>query len=223
MLAMLVGAAALSAGVTFFVTRWWTSRAMKSAAVGARNFAHDMRQPIQAIELYASALERRVQTDEERDIIARIHACIANAQARLARLEGKSKPAAAARKDALDARIVFVGAADAAFDGAASMLAARGAKIERVSDQQSALRRLRSPLDLVVENAEYRDPRLGVAFATAQDGKAAALVVIAKDDSVVRASLARNSVHYLVAPYTEEMLVAASEDALSKHTTSVSR
>jgi len=49
-------------------------------------YAHSLHQPIQAIELYASALERRVEAAEVRDILARIHDCVAEAKARLAHL-----------------------------------------------------------------------------------------------------------------------------------------
>jgi signal transduction histidine kinase len=56
-------------------------------------YAHSLRQPIQAIELYASALERRVETVESKDFLARIHACVADAQARLTQLvKGDPEP-----------------------------------------------------------------------------------------------------------------------------------
>lgn len=49
--------------------------------------AHDLSQPIQAIELFASALERRVDTDEAKQLVARIRESVAELRARLAKFE----------------------------------------------------------------------------------------------------------------------------------------
>ena len=49
--------------------------------------AHDLSQPIQAIELYASALERRVDTEETRKLVARIRESVSDLRTRLAEFE----------------------------------------------------------------------------------------------------------------------------------------
>jgi len=75
----------------FFCVQSWIGRAIRTRAADIARariaaYAHDLRQPIQAIELYASALERRLESEEGKVILTRLHACVADSQARLAQI-----------------------------------------------------------------------------------------------------------------------------------------
>ncbi len=99
MFAVAIGSAMFGA----LVSRAWCDRAHRRdrerAALEVAARAHDLRQPAQAIELYASAIARRVDTEEVRDVIARLHLAVADLQARLTDLAyGAAAPEASERE-----------------------------------------------------------------------------------------------------------------------------
>lgn len=100
--------ASISMMFGFFLSRAWSEHARRAESTQtAREIAarvHDVRQPIQAIELYASALLRRVEGEEAREMIARIHQAVAESQSRLSNLaHGSATRSAADRSDTASA------------------------------------------------------------------------------------------------------------------------
>jgi light-regulated signal transduction histidine kinase (bacteriophytochrome) len=87
MTAWMLAVAMGSATFGILVSRAWSDRAHRrdreraAREVAAR--AHDMRQPVQAIELYAAAIARRVETEDTRELIARLHLAVADLQDQL--------------------------------------------------------------------------------------------------------------------------------------------
>ncbi|KAF0182620.1 MAG: hypothetical protein FD124_166 [Alphaproteobacteria bacterium] len=99
MIALMLAVASASATFGFLVSYAWTGRLHRRAReratqeIAAR--VHDVRQPIQAIELYASAISRRIETEDAREIVARLHLAVADLHARLSDLaQGVSTPPA---------------------------------------------------------------------------------------------------------------------------------
>ena len=195
-----------------------------SAATRLSECAHDLRQPIQAIELYAAAVARRVESAEVQELIEKIHAAVADAQRRLSELTSDDKPAATPPcADLADAQVVVVGEEGAGTEGSAAALAARGAHVDCISDHAGLLRRLREPFDLIVEHVGTGDARFGAAFASAVHDQGAAIVVLEREDAAVMAALQRNGVAYLLGHPPVAELLAVAENALTTRTISASR
>lgn len=51
-------------------------------------FVHDVSQPVQAIEMYAAALERRVESEETVQLVMKIREAVAELRARIDAWEG---------------------------------------------------------------------------------------------------------------------------------------
>lgn len=195
-----------------------------SAAARLSACAHDLRQPILAIELYAAAIGRRVDSAEAQQLIEKIHAAVADAQRRLAELTAEYVRADTPLTAGLaDARVVVIGESGAGPDRVAAALAASGAHVDRLSDHSDILRRLRDPFDLIVEHAGAGDARFGVAFAAALQDQGAAIVVLESEDPAAMAALERNGVACLVGQPSVESLLAVAEQALTKRAISASR
>jgi hypothetical protein len=91
MTTLILSVALTCAATGFLVARLWSNRTIRrererlAGEVVAR--VHDARQPIQAIELYIAALERRLQSEEERQLASQIRLAIAQAHTQLKTLE----------------------------------------------------------------------------------------------------------------------------------------
>lgn len=224
---ILKAASSMLSATTAYLEATWRPSGERASRVSAtaRLFecAHDLRQPIQAIELYASAVGRRVDSAEALALIAKIHDAVADAQRRLSELTSEYAPAGGTGRVTLaEAQVVVLGNGDAGCERSAAALAARGAHVDRISDHSDMLQRLRAPFDLIVEHAGDGDARYGAAFAAAVHGQGAAIVVLEKEDPAIIASLARNGVSCLLGQPPVAELLAAAEHALTARAISAS-
>lgn len=225
---ILKAAASMLSATTAYLEASWRPSAeganRVSAAARLSECAHDLRQPIQAIELYASAVGRRVDSVEAQQLIGKIHAAVADAQRRLAELTTEYAPSPTPPQAELaEAKVVVIGEDGAGCERSAAALAARGAQVDCLSDHSGVLRRLREPFDLIVEHAGAGDARFGAAFASAIQGQGAAIVVLEAEDAAVLAALKRNGVACLVGLPSVVDLLAAAEGALKVRAISASR
>lgn len=183
-----------------------------------RNIAHDLRQPVQAIELYAAALVRRVDTAETQGIVAKILRAAADARAQIARLavafptdDTGYVPVALA-----EARVLLVGEDAAVVRHVTDILQPKVAQLRSSSGHASSLAMARERVDLIVEHVGLGDPRLGIAAAVAHRGRAAALVLMDQPDEAASVELSASGIeHFTHGPGEEECLVAA-ERALQR-------
>lgn len=101
MLVVALAAAAIGSLLSYI---WVTQAYRRPNVLSAQTLAarvHDMRQPIQAIELYTSALERRLATDADRHLASCIHLAITELHARLADLSRDAGLSVAAERSPL--------------------------------------------------------------------------------------------------------------------------
>ena len=225
---ILKAAASMLSATTAYLEASWRPSGERdnrvSAAARLSECAHDLRQPIQAIELYASAVARRVESEEAQKLIEKIHAAVADAQQRLAELTTEYAPTSSPPcADLAKAQVVVVGEENAGCERSAAALMARGAQVDRISDHSRVLRRLRDPFDLIVEHAGAGDARFGAAFASAVHGRGAAIVVLDTEDAEVISALKRNGIACLLGQPPVSELLEAAENALTARAISASR
>lgn len=181
-------------------------------------FAHAMRQPIQAIELYAEAAARRADNDESRTILGRIGAAVADARRRLSQLTEEAddllEPPLRERKPLSAARVLLVGDAGARLAQVERILKPVAGQVESVLGHAATLAKADEPVDLVIEHVGAGNPMLGVAIALAHHGRAAPMVLLDHDEH--GAALRQHGVAFLIGDPTADTCIDAATSALEQ-------